>query len=87
MKRVFVPAKFHGAGLGRRICTTLLSAAKQDGYETMKLETGKIMIEATGMYRSLGFELCPPFYEYSEKLMPYFLFLHRPLGELPKGSQ
>jgi GNAT superfamily N-acetyltransferase len=86
MKRVFVPSKFQGAGLGRRICNELLSAAAKDGYESMKLDTGKIMTEATGMYRSLGFEPCPPYYDYPERLMPYFVFLQRPLGSSAKAT-
>jgi GNAT superfamily N-acetyltransferase len=87
MKRVFIPKRFQGGGIGREICTKLLAAAEQDGYESMKLDTGKIMIEATGMYQSLGFKPCPPYYEYPEKLMPYFVFLHRTLGNLPQVQQ
>ncbi len=87
MKRVFVTRQFQGSGLGRKICNKLLLMAEQDGYEYMKLDTGKIMTEATGLYRSLGFEPCPPYYEYPEKLMPYFVFLHRSLGNLAKAPR
>lgn len=87
MKRVFVASKFQGAGLGRNICNELLSAAEKDGYESMKLDTGKIMTEAIGMYQSLGFEPCPPYYDYPERLMPYFVFLQRPLGNFAKAAQ
>lgn len=80
MKRVFVSPNFQGVGLGRRICNELMFAAEKDGYESMKLDTGKIMTEATGMYQSLGFEPCPPYNDYPEKLVPYLVFLQRPLG-------
>jgi hypothetical protein len=32
------------------------------------------------MYQSFGFKECSPYYEYPEKLMPYFLFMELPLA-------
>lgn len=75
MKRVFVPQRYQGAGLGRRICTTLIFAAREDGFQLMRLDTGSIMNEAITMYQSFGFRQCPPYYDYPENLLPYFVFM------------
>jgi GNAT superfamily N-acetyltransferase len=79
MKRVFVPSKFQRAGLGRRICSVLIAAARADGFPMMKLDTGSLMKEAIPMYRSFGFKECSPYYEYPEKLLPYLVFMELPL--------
>ena len=79
MKRVFVPARFQGTGLGRRICSALLSSARADGFKLMKLDSGKRLKEAFALYQSLGFRECPPYYPYPEALMPYFVFMDLPL--------
>lgn len=81
MKRVFVPQRFQGSGIGRRICNELLASARNDGYQLMRLDTGSLMKEAISMYRSLGFRECAPYYEYPQKLMPHFLFMELSLVE------
>lgn len=75
MKRVFVPGRFQGAGLGRRICRALIDSARAEGYPLMRLDTGNLMKEATAMYRSFGFQECAAYYEYPAKLMPYLVFM------------
>jgi GNAT superfamily N-acetyltransferase len=80
MKRVYVTARFRGTGLGRRLCDALIAAACEDGYRSMKLDTGSILTEAIGMYHSLGFRECAPYHEYPAKLMPYFVFMERALA-------
>jgi GNAT superfamily N-acetyltransferase len=79
MKRVFVPGRFQGAGIGRRLCSALIAAAREDGFRLMRLDTGSIMTEAITMYRSFGFKECSAYYEYPEKLMPYLVFMELPL--------
>lgn len=75
MKRVFVPQRYQGAGLGRRICTKLISAAQSDGFQLMRLDTGSIMNEAISLYQSFGFKECAPYYDCPKNLMPYFVFM------------
>jgi ribosomal protein S18 acetylase RimI-like enzyme len=87
MKRVYVPVRFQGAGLGRRICNALVASARADGFHLMKLDTGSLMKEALAMYRSLGFKECPPYHEYPEKLMPYLVFMELPLAGVTADSQ
>ena len=81
MKRLFVPDRHQGAGLGRRLCEALLSLATADGYRVMRLDTGKRNTEAIAMYESIGFRTVPPFHDYPADLMAYLIFMERPLTD------
>lgn len=80
MKRMFVPNRFQGRGLGRRLCEALISTAQADGFSLMRLDTSRDMAEAIGLYRSAGFVPCAPYVDYPERLKPMILFMERPLG-------
>jgi ribosomal protein S18 acetylase RimI-like enzyme len=63
MKRLFVRAQFRGKGFGRQLIDAIIRAAKQIGYEHMRLDTlPPKMDDAIRLYRSYGFEEIDPYY-------------------------
>jgi GNAT superfamily N-acetyltransferase len=55
VKRMFVRPAARRAGAARAILTQLIADAGEIGYRTLRLETMTYMVEAQGLYRSLGF--------------------------------
>jgi GNAT superfamily N-acetyltransferase len=81
MKRLFVPLRFQGRGLGRLLANALMSAARAEGYRLMRLDSGKRHHEAIGLYEALGFAPCPPYHDYPADLMAHLVFMERELTD------
>lgn len=79
MKRLYVPPRFQGQGLGRRLAVAIVDQAREDGFTRMRLDTGFLHAEAIAMYESLGFVPCDPYIDYPPDLLPHLRFFERSL--------
>jgi GNAT superfamily N-acetyltransferase len=59
LKRMYVVPGARGRGLGRFVLAELERAARADGYERIRLETGRGQPEAIRLYTSSGYEPIP----------------------------
>jgi ribosomal protein S18 acetylase RimI-like enzyme len=80
MKRLFVSDRFKGRGIGRQLCAALIESARAEGFELMRLDTANLLTEAIALYRSVGFQVCEPYRDYPEDLMPFLVFMELSLG-------
>jgi ribosomal protein S18 acetylase RimI-like enzyme len=55
MRRLYVRSGFRGQGVGHLLADAVLGAAREIGYERMRLDTVASMEDAVSLYHSLGF--------------------------------
>jgi putative acetyltransferase len=68
IKSMRTPVARRREGAGRAILTHIIGIARNRGYETLSLETGRhaAFLPAQNLYRAFGFELCGPFGNYGD---------------------
>jgi putative acetyltransferase len=81
MKRMYVPSRHRGTGLGRTLAEQIIREAKRLGYDVIRLDTiPSVMGSAVALYRSLGFQDIPP---YCFNPIPGALFMELRLPKEP----
>jgi GNAT superfamily N-acetyltransferase len=63
VKRMWLAESARGLGLGRRLLEHLEHLAREHGSREVRLETGAVLPEAIGLYRSAGYREVEPFNE------------------------
>jgi GNAT superfamily N-acetyltransferase len=61
---MYVRPAYRGQGLARLILAALEELAVQRGYHTLRLETGRYLAPALGLYQGAGYQPIPLFGEY-----------------------
>ncbi len=62
LKRLYVRASARGIGLGRALAASAVDLASTRGYREIMLDTLPSMTSAIAIYRALGFEPIPPYW-------------------------
>lgn len=82
MKTNLCRSSFRKIGAGRAILQSLINAAKQIGYNKIRLDSPKFMEAAHALYRSFGFKDIPvyPEVEITAEFRQYLLFMELDLS-------
>ena len=62
VQRVFVTGEARGHGVGKALTLALIDRARADGQRLMRLDTGRTLDEAIGLYTRLGFRERSPYH-------------------------
>ncbi len=66
IKRMFTKVDARGEGIAGKILTEIEKWAKEEGYSTCVLETGKRQIEAVSFYKKMKYTVIPNYGQYKD---------------------
>ncbi|MEV0969513.1 GNAT family N-acetyltransferase [Microtetraspora glauca] len=66
VKRMYVRPTHRGRGVSRALLAEIERIAQEDDLATLRLETGRIFVEAIGLYTSSGYASIPRFGAYAD---------------------
>ncbi len=72
IKRLYVRDAARGTGLGRALIAEAIAVAAATGYRRVLLDTLPVMTQAIALYRSLGFQPIPPYWDNQVPDILYF---------------
>lgn len=73
VKRLYVPPRARGLGLGRRLLADLEAQARRERLTLLRLETGIHQPEALGLFRATGFREIAAFGDYAPDPLSVFM--------------
>ncbi len=73
VKRLYVKPASRGKGIGKMLVGKLLEEARKVGYEIIRLDSTRYMVNAHDLYRSFGFQEIAP---YPESEIPKEYYTH-----------
>ncbi len=76
MKRLYVRTAARGTGIGQALATSVIELAAALGYREVMLDTFPSMTSAIAIYRALGFEPIPPYWN---NIVPGVLYFGKQL--------
>jgi ribosomal protein S18 acetylase RimI-like enzyme len=80
MKRMFVPERHRGLGIGRALADDIIAAGRSAGYRSMRLDTSRSQTDAMRLYERSGFREIPPYYEVADdELRAWLIFYEKDL--------
>ena len=81
IKRMYVRPECRGMKIGRTLLDTLISEAREIGYQTLRLDVARCHKEAISLYRSAGFKEVAPYpeSEIPDEFKKYWVFMEMPL--------
>ncbi|WP_037316087.1 GNAT family N-acetyltransferase [Ruegeria halocynthiae] len=80
IKRVFVTENARGTGAGYAIVQSLIEQCRRQGFEYVRMDTGKPLETAARLYLSMGFHLRDAYAEVPEIAEGHLLFFEMQLG-------
>lgn len=79
MKRMYVADFARGTGAASALVEALCALAKARGRKAMRLDTGRIQVEAQALYLRQGFAVRGPYVDLPPALAGFMVFMERPL--------